>query len=314
MSTVNSKLTNSEQEVLGMLAEDFLTPKQITIRRQTTRAATYKIIKKLKKKGAYTLGIQMVDKSRLAIQPVNQIRIHAQQFSIKILWKDNKYKQLLEKANQINIDGNTVTLWSNSIDVYVNQSFYGDDVQHTIGKSMVYWNHFTAKLEHEVNCILKKPRSQNIKMVRCHYAETNNEFAKDIDNKNERFLKVYTKDDGKLWFLIDNSFNLHEAEAVHSKTGKEDMEKVKDVFNDIRDKDFYLPSDTKQLVDGLVKASLNLVEANTNIHENLNSQLKLLEIQTRSTAALAQNIESHIPSWMSNVKIEQELKKLRRII
>jgi DNA-binding Lrp family transcriptional regulator len=44
----------------------------------------------------------------------------------------------------------------------------------------------------------------------------------------------------------------------------------------------------------------------------IEAQLKLLEVQTRSTSALAENIKSHIPSWMSNRKVEIELRKLNR--
>lgn len=46
----------------------------------------------------------------------------------------------------------------------------------------------------------------------------------------------------------------------------------------------------------------------------IHSQLQLLDIQTKSTTALAQNIESHIPSWMSNRKVELELKKIRKVM
>ena len=51
-----------------------------------------------------------------------------------------------------------------------------------------------------------------------------------------------------------------------------------------------------------------------NLFGLIESQLKLLEIQTRSTTALAQNIEAHIPTWASNQQTQIELKKLRRLI
>jgi len=305
---VNSKLTQSETEVLDMLTQDFMTPKKIAIRRQCSRQAVNKILKSLQKKGAYNIGLQMVDKLRVARQPspssVNQIRIHAQQFTIKILWKDHRYKLLLEKTSQQQIDGNTITFWPNSVDIYSNQSFYGNDIQQSLCRSFDYFDRLITSIEHKFNLILRKQQSQNFKMVRCHYAETNNEFSKDIDNKGDRFLKVFTKEDGKLWFLIDNSFNLHEAEAVHSKTGKEDMEKVKDVFNDIRDRESYLPSDTKEMLDKLAIVSSNILQYSEKANQNVEW--------------LAQEIKTHGPAWLGMSKeawgIRKEVKRLSGIL
>jgi predicted DNA-binding protein (UPF0251 family) len=81
-------LTKAEQEVLNLLTVEFLTTKQITLRRGCTRQAVNKIIKNLKKKGAYNLGLQKVDESQGSCQPSNQIRLHGQEFNIKILWQD----------------------------------------------------------------------------------------------------------------------------------------------------------------------------------------------------------------------------------
>ena len=92
------------------------------------------------------------------------------------------------------------------------------------------------------------------------------------------------------------------------------MEKVKDVFNDLRDNQSYLPSDTKLMIDGLVKASANLTQVSIKIEEKVATTLNLIEIMTRSTTALAQNIESHIPTWASNLDTQKEIKKLIKLI
>ena len=191
-----------------------------------------------------------------------------------------------------------------SIDIYSNQFFYGDTLAHAFHKSAEYWNRLMAKLEHEVSCILLKPRSQNIKLVRLHIAETNNEIAKDIDNSGEKWFKVYAPEDGKLCFLIDNSFNLHEFEAVHSKTAKPDMEKVGKVFIDIREKKSYLPSDSKEMIDKLALVSKNMVDYAIKTNEN--------------TAWLAENIKQHGPAWFGIAKeagaIRKEVRKLSGIL
>ena len=250
------KLTPTEQDVLYLLTKDFLTPKRIAIRRKTSDKAVYKIISKLKKKGIINAGFQEVEKTRGTIQPFQSkghyIRLHGQEFNINILFKDHRYKEVLEKCNVINIDGNTIKLNRNSIEVYSGQSFYADEVQKATVRSFAYWNRFFARLEHDIKVILIKPRSQNVRLVNHHYSEVNNEFAKECEKKADK-IRIYTTDDGKLWFTIDNSFNLHEAETQHPRTAQEDMqEAVKPFFNDLRDNS----PPTLSAVMGLIRASV----------------------------------------------------------
>ena len=237
-------LTPSEQEVLHLLTKEFLTPKKVAIRRGCSHQNVYKIIKRLRKKGVINQFFEEVAKTQGTMQPLkgmqplkcnHQIRLHSQEFNIKILFKDQRYKRLLEKANTITIDGNTIRLYRNSIEIYSGQSFYADTAQKATVKSFEYWNRLFARLENDLKLILIKPRAQNIKLVNQHYAEINNELAEECEKKADK-IRVYTTDDGKLWFLIDNSFNLHEAET-QGKTSKQDMDDtVQPFFNDLRDK------------------------------------------------------------------------------
>lgn len=287
------KLTRTEKEILDLLTIDFLTIQQIATRRKTSDKAVYKILKKLKQKGAYNIGLQKVEKSRGTIQPstknFNQIRLHGQEFNIKIIWKDYRYKKTLEKCNLIEVDGNTIRLFKGSIEVYSGQHFYADDEDKATFDSIVYFQKIFRRLEHDLNVILIKPRSQNIRQVKGEYAEINNEIAKDYNTKKEK-LRIYANDDGKLCFLIDNSFNLHEFEAVHPKTSKQDITKVKEVFNDYRDNDTDLPSDTKTMIKDLVIATTNMAkrqEQSILMEERYANQIeKHLKVQTKTLSAL----------------------------
>ena len=270
----HSKLTPTEKEVLFLLTHEFLTPNQIAIRRQRTQQSVSKIMCSLKKKGAINIANHpnnMVVKNQPTSQPTtNFIRLHGQEFNIKILWKEYKYKQLTEKSNTLMIDGNTIRLYKNSIEIYSGQSFYADDTQKATVRSMEYWSRFFARLEHEFKVILVKPRSQNIKLVNQHYAETNNELSQECEKKSEK-IKVYTTDDGRLWFTIDNSFNLHEAETLHPHSAKEDMQDtVKPFFNDMRDKSHYLPSQIRITVEATLELVKEVAAAQLN-------QTKLIE-------------------------------------
>jgi hypothetical protein len=100
-----------------------------------------------------------------------------------------------------------------------------------------------------LSIVILKPGFSNINLVNCHIAQVGNELAKEV---NKEQIKVYTLDDGKLWLVIDNSFNLHELETLHPKTALPDMRDiVAPYFNDMRQNPHYLPSSTKAYIDGL---------------------------------------------------------------
>jgi len=287
LGKVSPQLTSTEKDILRSITIDYLTPKQVSIRRQCSVQAIYKIIKSLKEKGALTSTNEMVEKIRPTIQPKNQIRLHAQEFNIKILYKDTRYKQSIKKTNTINIDGNTIRLYKDSIEIYSSQSFFADDVQKATVRSFEYWNRFFRKLENNLKVILIKSKSQNIKLVNQHYAETNNEFAEDCTTNGDK-IRIYTRDDGKLWFLIDNSFNLHEAETVHPETAQKDMgDVIRPFFNDLRDNK---PPTMSEMM-GILKMS---IEINKETAAGLNT---LIQLRKPQETELNQEIEG-IPSYI----------------
>jgi len=270
------KLTNSEEEVYYLISKEFLTVKQIAIRRGVSDKAIYKTLSKLKKKGVFDSSFSPVEKKVEKIQPTIQpfnhsIRLHAQEFRIKILFKDYRYVKLLNKSNTIFIDNNQVRLFKDSIEVYSGKDFYADDVRKATVKSFQYWHKFMARLEHDFKIIIIKPKSQNIKLVNQHYAEINNELSEECEKKGYK-IRVYTTDDGKLWFTLDNSFNLKEAETLHPQTAQHDMEDiVKPFFNDLRDNPgIPLMSQTSELIQ---KTQMQINQTNQQIQQVLQAQL-----------------------------------------
>ena len=229
----NQKLSKVESEVMYLLTKEFLTPRQVAIRRQTSFQATYKVIENLKKKGVLNKVFKEVEYFQCPIQPFQGIRVHGLEFNIKIIFKGNSYKSRLLKSNVCMIDGNTVRLYNGSLEVYGNKSFFGDDEHKAFSKAINYFNKFFIRLENDFKIVIVKDRSQNISLVKCEFAEVQNELSKDCGDKAEK-IKIYAREDGKLWFSIDNSFNLHEAETHHIDTGKRDMKIIKAFFDDLR--------------------------------------------------------------------------------
>lgn len=227
------KLTKSEKEVLHLLTDEFMTPKQISLRRKCSRQAVHKLLKKLQEKGAYNNGLQKVDKSNPLVNQNSLVRLHGQEFNIRILWQDEKYQKLLNNSNIIYIDGNTIRLYKNSIEIYSGQAFYGDDEQRATSKSLDYWLRFFTRLEHDLKVIIVKQRSANIKLVNQHYARTNSEISESAIERGER-IRIYAQEDGKLAFITDDSFGFKEDETTHPKTAKQDRKAIDKQVNDWR--------------------------------------------------------------------------------
>lgn len=251
-------LTPAEKEVLHFITEEFLTPKQIQLRRKCTRQAFYKILKSLKQKGAINTGLRKVDNFEAPVNLVNHqaIRLHGQEFNIRIIYQDHNYGNRLSKSNIIYIEGHTIKLYRSSIEVYAGEgiSFYGDNAQEAFSKSLVYWKKFFVRLENELKIILVKPKSQNIRIVNQHYARGDSEvYANATDHKEK--IKIFAKEDGKLAFITDDSFGFNEDEAVHPKTAKPDREEIDKQINDWR---LNHPPTNSQLAQHILSVSQNL--------------------------------------------------------
>lgn len=225
-----SKLTFTQKETLDLSIDDFLTPKQIALRRGVSVRAVYKTFNILQKKGYNLTGKKRFTKKGVGLEP-HAIRYHGIRLHIQILWKDQKYKKFINKIQEI--DGNTIQTYRNALEIHILHSFEGKDENEATAKGIDYITKLLRIVESKLKIILIKNRSQNIKILRHHYSEVNNELAKDCEVRGDR-IKIYAQEDGKLWFTIDNSFNFHEMETQHPETAKEDMILMRKHFNDIR--------------------------------------------------------------------------------
>lgn len=282
-------LSLEQKDILDLLTKEYLTPRQIALKRSTSKTAVYKTIEKLKKKGLFSRGLKKTVSTPSKIQPAlpmeHSIRLHGQEFSIVIIQGSQFYENLRKRKNTILIDGNTVRLYKTSIEVYCAQarSFIGEDVQRATSLSFQYWSKFFHQLEDFTRVMFIKGMNTSIKQVNAHYAEINNEMAKDYNEKQVK-LKIYGIDDGKVWFLIDNSWNLNEAETVHPQRSKHDMERLKDFFNDLREKDVPNMSGVMVIID-------KLVSSHAMYAENITSHIWAIKTLSESVKELKETIK-----------------------
>jgi DNA-binding CsgD family transcriptional regulator len=231
-------LTKAETEVYYMKVNDFLNQANIANRRGCSPQAVSKLMRSLKEKGAFGVVFQPSGLVNPTTQPTQlkgkHIRLHGEHWRIEIINKSEKYYKILTKSNTIPLDGNTLVLSEDTIQIYSKTGFLGNDPDEAQKVSLEYWIPLMYRIENEFNVILVKERYQNIKRVSAHYAEINNELSKDYQDNTSKLL-VKATEDGKTWLLTDNSFRLNELETIHPKTAHQDMQAIVKHFNDIRD-------------------------------------------------------------------------------
>jgi DNA-binding MarR family transcriptional regulator len=270
------RLKQAAKDILHALTIDFLTPKEIASRRKCTLQAVYKVMKKLKQKGLYDSAFNHYGSTHLSIQPLaHQIRLHGQEWNIKLISKSEKYSQSKKRANTVIIDGNTIRLYNDSLEIYSGQSFFEKDENRAFAASLAYWQAFLARLEHEFGAVLIKPRSQNISLVNQHFGETNSEMAKDAIERKQKF-RIETDDDGKIWFSLDDSFNFKEMETLHPETSKPDMTKVRKQVNDWRNNDPPTNSELSININRLTENVQGLVQTQTMFDANIKTHFDVL--------------------------------------
>jgi DNA-binding CsgD family transcriptional regulator len=243
------KITKTQAEILRFLTEYFYTPKQIALRRKTSLQSVYEIIEILKNKGLLNRQYKTPEKKEGSIQDFrisDTIRIHGEQWTCKLLFKDERYSKRI--GEELYLDGNYVKLCRDVIIISSNQYFYGVDSYAATAKSLEYWNRFFLKIENEYKVIICKDGASNKERTKKHYSLIRNGLAIECEKQGER-VKVRDVADGKVWFTIDNSLNLHEAETTHPQNAQVDMQRVVEpLFNDMKDKKFYLPSELTALL------------------------------------------------------------------
>jgi len=281
-------LTEVEKEILILLTIDFLTPKEIALRRNTSVKAVYKVQTKLKKYGVlsrqnvsnFPKEIEVEKKGGVSpakVKSEHPIRLHAEQYHITIIKSTTIYNNLTKKGTyRLSIEGNTVMCYKNTIEIYSNSSFFGVTPNVSDSKAMNYWSRFLMKLENRLNILILKDGYCNISRVRAEYAETGNEFAKQTLKENQKINIV--DENGKSWLIVDDSFKFKECETVHPKNSKEDMQLVvQPFFNDLREKVSLLPS---QLTASIESNNKQIYEIAT----GLNNLIKLVNtfVQTQT--------------------------------
>ena len=203
-----------------------------------------------------------------------EIRGHAFMFHLKIPYIKNWLKRsdyldkknikynLLKHGQKIIINNKKVHLFNKSIIIYDKKSYISDTSKNSKCNAIESLVKDIEAIEVLFDIPFKIAGKYEFKVCRQHYAKLNDTLAKYYNDKDKK-LKVYNSTG--LWFVIDKSFNIDEAETLHYKTSDKDMDNaIVPFFNSIKDKknftaDFILEALGKQII--LTKEQENHITA-----------------------------------------------------
>jgi len=267
----DDKLTKREQQIYTLFLKGFIKKDIMRISSINSDSTFYKHRKNIIKKG-YSLRPKMdgVKKRHHSLHHKERFRLHGEQITIKIIWKDElKYQKEREKSNIRFYYDNRIELNRHNIEIYSNKdlSFFGKSVEDCDKKSMSYWLKVINLLENDLGLVLLKSRKNNICRVAGHIADVNNKLAEKT-LKEDNIIKVYGSD-SKVWMIADASWGSVELECIHPREHKTDMKRVIDpFFNDLRE--HYENSDESMTMSGL----LNLIKEQRKEMKEIKETLK----------------------------------------
>lgn len=139
----------------------------------------------------------------------------------------------VKRGQTIFIDEKKVDLYDKTIVITLSE----DILKKTVNEAKVYLLakcfKVIKKLERKFNnSPLGEYGKYKFKVTRQHYGLIKNSLAKQYLNENKK-LQIYNQE-GSLWLLIDNSFQLEELETVHPDTADIDGTKVQEHFNIVK--------------------------------------------------------------------------------
>ncbi|MDO8623241.1 MAG: hypothetical protein Q7R52_03260 [archaeon] len=182
----------------------------------------------------------------LSLKP-DSVRGHAFQFVLQIpdnLRNWNKREQILQYlkipfknlnlfggGQKIEFKGHKIYLTNKSIVIFAKESFIQETAREAQSQAVDYFIKIIKQLERLLRANFSIFGKYKFRVSKAHYSLVKNALAKQYNDQKE---KLYVYNDSGLWFIIDNSFNLHEAETGHPKTAVEDNEKVQNFFNSLK--------------------------------------------------------------------------------
>ncbi len=256
----------------------------------------------------------------------DSVRGHAFVFVLKVPpgllnWNNRRREEYLKRHGiayqQLGIAGGGQRIWmggrkvwltTSSIVIYEKSSFFAATAKDAKHHALFSFIALVKKLERTLHAdfTFKLGKEYRFKVSRQHYALVRNALAEQYDHEGKR-LQVHEPDAGKLWFVIDNSFNLHEAETVHPRTADSDNAKVQNFFNSLK----ACPVTTDVLVTAIAGVTQNQVLFAENITNHIQAVRELGQ-GVREMNQLLAKLEELLYVLASTLTSQAELLQTKR--
>ena len=219
------------------------------------------------------------------------VRAHAFVFTLSVPhnlrhWNNEKRTQYLT-AHQIpykplNIGGGgqriivkdrKTWLTNRSIIIYDKASYFAEGALQAKSTALATHLSIIKHIERLLHTSFEIGSDYKFRVSRQHYALIQNALARQYNDADE---KLEVRNGKGLWFLIDNSYNMNEAETVHPSTGMTDNQKVQGFFNGLKD----IPSaqGAPSYTPGFVLEMMTGIQANQLMFaENIDSHISAIK-------------------------------------
>lgn len=136
-----------------------------------------------------------------------------------------------------------------------NRSYFGKIAKEVNYYAIQEFIKIIEKLERILNCSFAINRKYKYRIHRQHHSLVDNEVAKIYEEKKEKL--EFRDRNNERRILVDNSFNLHELEAVNPKHAPSDITKVQLLLEDIIERGLTLSSLDKKQREFLKRITIN---------------------------------------------------------
>jgi hypothetical protein len=233
--------------------------------------------------------------------PDSKYRLHGILLTVPVRHRTEGYLRRMRISNVRSYNGCSVTLSPRFIKIRGAKDlfFWGVDPEDSLAQVEEWCQNFLVMLETRLDTVLLKSGSGFELFY--HLAEIKNDLAEEARVQRQKI--VVRGENGKVWLITDNSFNLDEMETVESRAAGEDMERVVAPYmNNLREHAHLLraPSESWAMLDRQAVNNLELGEmmrAMLHVQQQMQSQLAaLMQAELGRSKALNDQLQAQVTS------------------
>jgi len=275
-------------------------PAQIAKEQKISKQKLHYYLRKLKDEGLIVKkGYGVWETNFYSNQVGHMVRGHGFMWKVKLhhhfqwknilLKKKIPFKEQKNKTIRIIVNERKIWLGQKNIIIYEPASFFGRNSIESKKFAVLKLLKLLGVLEAKFGLSLKGKEGYTFKVRRQHYALIKNALAIQCNEAGEK-IQVYNKEG--LWFLVDNSYNLEEAETVHKDSAMLDNLGIQKYFNSHKDTGFQVTPSF--ILDYMNKANHLMIGMQKNqmiFDSNMSSHLEVLQNIGKAITELKEEIK-----------------------